>query len=149
MTRFTKDSKYRLRDFRRRGSWASENCKIYTHAQLSQYYIPIHPFGNEKEVVKSLNLAKESCGWVDAYWNMESDVSFIQVLTKEMSNDGKVGLYAQWGNKMKEYLTLTAIIEQPYVTRDIFEEKMAQFVKLGMKPTEQLRLKLRNSKLTL
>jgi len=149
MTRFTKDSKFRLRDFEKRRSWNSENCEIYGHQGLSQSYIPLYPFGNEVDLLEKLAISKESCIWVDAYWNMDNDVSFLQVLSKEASSNAEVGLFAQWGNTIKEYLTLTAVVDQPYITRAIFEEQMELFSSLDIDPSEQLRRKLKDSKVRL
>lgn len=150
MTRFSKDSKYRLRDFKKRGSCGSEGGDIYHHEKLTHSYIPIHPLADDLDILEKLDLAKESCTWVDAYWNMGTDVSFIQVISKEnTANNLEVGLYAQWGNTIKECLTLTSIIEEAFITKSIFEQQMNEFISLGILPSEALRRKLGRLKLKL
>lgn len=141
MSRFSRDSKFRLRDFRRRVN-LNEGCnQVYINKAIDHEYMPVHPFACEVELLKKLKWSSEKCTSVDAYWNMETDIVFIQVLTKTVSNQKKEGLYVRWDNTKKQYLNLFAIIDKPFVTREMFEYVMCKFNELCATPSEKSRKK--------
>ena len=76
MSRFTKDSKFRLRDFSKRVNYSPES--VYKSSAGFEY-IPVHPFSDEDTVLKELYMRPEECRAVDAYWHMGTDIGFLQM----------------------------------------------------------------------
>ncbi len=143
MTRFSRDSKFRLRDFQRRGKSHYATCEVYKHQELEMEYIPIHPFSNEKDTLQRIGIEEKDCFSVDAYWDMKTDVSFMQVSTIDKL-DCKIDLYARWIKEKKRYLNLVAKVNASSITRDIFEQVMSSFYKAGVLPSGKLRRTLTN-----
>jgi hypothetical protein len=106
---------------------------------VNQEYIPVHPFACESELLKDINWLPEKCTSVDAYWKMKNDVSFLQVMTKDVSDNKQVGIYIRWDKTKKQYLNIVAIIDESVVTRDIFEKIMCNVIHLGIHPSEKNR----------
>ncbi len=143
MTRFTKDSKYRLRNFKTRASYSPGD--VLVNPIEAQDYIPIHPFGDDNDLIKKIGLEASDCKAVDAYWHMGTDISFLQVGTRDIYSSFEPGYYAQWSKKKKEYLILTCVTQSDFITRSEFEGIMSRFSKMGCLPSETLRKKLRVS----
>src|SRR5262245_2086866 len=66
----------RWRDFRRRAEYAPED--LYRHRTRGWEYIPVHPFGDESEVLARLGLRPEDCRTADAWWGIEGDATLLE-----------------------------------------------------------------------
>ena len=139
MSRFSRDSKFRLRDFRKRTSKIGRFNQVYINKSIDHEYMPVHPFACEVEMLETLKSSQEQCTSVDAYWNLKTDIAFLQVATKTVFDHKEVGLYVRWEKTKKEYLNLVAIVVAPYVTRESFENVMCRFIKRCISPSERNR----------
>lgn len=145
MSRFTKDSKFRLRDFRRRKDYSPSSVNL--HDALNHEYIPIHPFSDDEELLARLELSASECKSVDAWWNMGADVSLIGIWSRVIQKDRKVGIYASWPKGKQRNLYIMAVVDSETITRSLFEEVMEHACDLELKASEKLRKKL-SDKLT-
>jgi hypothetical protein len=66
----------RWRDFRRRAEYAPDS--VYRHRTRGWEYIPVHPFGDEPDVLARLGLRPEDCRTADAWWGIEDDATLIE-----------------------------------------------------------------------
>ena len=137
MTRFTKDSKFRLRDFRKRKDYSPDS--VCTHPDLLQEYIPNHPFSDDKKILEKLKLRPENCRSVDAWWNMESDICLLGVITKDFEIDRKEGIYASWQREKLGYLYFKVVLDSKMISRASFESIMGRINELGLIASEKLR----------
>jgi len=139
MSRFSRDSKYRLRDFRKRTT-KNDGCnQVYINKSIDHEYMPVHPFAYEVEMLETLKPSPEKCTSVDAYWNLKTDIAFLQVATITVFDHKVVGLYVRWEKTKKEFLNLVAIVDAPYVTRESFENVMCRFINPCISPSEKNR----------
>lgn len=66
----------RWRDFRRRAENAPDS--VYLHRTRGWEYIPVHPFGDEPDILARLGLRPEDCRTADAWWGIEDDATLIE-----------------------------------------------------------------------
>ena len=99
MSRFSKDSKFRLRDFSRRKAYCPDS--VFIHVGLGYEYIPHHPFSDENRLLEKLNLQPRECKSVGAWWNMKTDISLIEVTSNKHNARLNPGLYAGWHKEKK------------------------------------------------
>jgi hypothetical protein len=118
----------RWADFRRRADYAPEN--VYRHRLHGWEYIPVHPFGDEPEVLARLGLRPEDCRTADAWWGIEGDVTLLE--------SGVVGalagparLFAKPTPHEERWVYLVAVFDAPFVTRAAFEAAMVRFAEAG------------------
>ena len=124
----------RLNDFRKRADYSPES--VYIHDGFGWEYIPIHPFGDEEDILKELNIINTSCKNVDGWCLMNNDATLLEtcVLSETTLDEG---LYVKANNKWDERLYLVAVFDAPYVTRTLFEYAMEKFVDSGF-PTKNV-----------
>src|SRR4051794_10886854 len=63
-------------DFRRRADYAPQD--VYRHRTHGWEYIPVHPFGDEPEILARLGLRPEDCRTADAWWGIDGDASLLE-----------------------------------------------------------------------
>ena len=135
MSTLSRDRKYRLRDF---NSFYSGRDDIYIHKSLKHQYTTIHPFADDTELLNKLNIAPEDCRSVDAYWHMESDISFLQVFAH---NDSTI-FRMRWAKEKKSLLNINISVEESYITKYLFEEIMLKIWSKGIRPNAKLKRRL-------
>lgn len=116
----------RCEDFEWRAT--SNPDAVYIHRSRGWRYIPIHPFPDEPNVLERLSLTPNQCLWTDAYWAVDDDVVFLEVISAEVRK-GAFGLYlrtrSEGGNVALGHLP------DAHVSRARFEEIMAEFYDSG------------------
>jgi len=124
----------RWEDFRQRAKLAPQT--VYRHRANGWEYIPMHPFGDELDLLEHLSLAPEDCRHVDAWWGIEGDATLLE---------GSVGapsaLFATGTRHWERSVYVTAVFDAAYVTRAAFEEAMSRFAGAGF--PKDLRFRLR------
>jgi hypothetical protein len=118
----------RWRNFCRRADFAP--AAVYRHQTGGWEYIPVHPFGDEPENLARLGVRPESCWRADAWWGIEEDATLLESSIARVARV-KPGLYARKTEHREGWVYLRAVFEQPFVTRQAFEEAMARFAALG------------------
>ena len=114
----------RWENFRRRARYAPED--VYRHRTRGWEYVPVHPFGDEPEVLRRLGLAPDECHSADAWWGIDGDATLLQ------SCVGRPGrLFAHPTPHWERWVYLVAVFEAPYVTRQAFEAAMCVFADAG------------------
>src|SRR5262245_46641614 len=118
----------RWRDFRRRADYAPGS--VYRHRTHGWEYIPVHPFGDEPEVLARLSLRPEDCQMADAWWGIDGDATLLE--------SGVVGvlgvparLLAKATKHEEQWVYLMAVFDAPFVTRADFEAAMVRFAEAG------------------
>jgi hypothetical protein len=61
----------RWADFRRRADYAPQD--VYRHRTRGWEYIPIHPFGDEPDLLDRLGLCPGDCRSADAWWGIDGE----------------------------------------------------------------------------
>lgn len=92
----------------------------------------IHPFADDHPLLAQIGVQPEECWGVDAYWRSEDDVHLFRVLSARGESARNAGLYASKADNDVYFLNLVGIVEQPAITRDLFEEVMARFADSGV-----------------
>jgi hypothetical protein len=93
-------------------------------------YIPVHPFGDESEVLTRLGLQPEDCRSVDAWWGIDGDATLLQSGVAG-ALFGPAGLYAKPTLHEEGWVYLVAVFDAPFVTRAAFEAAMVRFADVG------------------
>ena len=119
----------RLRDFAARS--AGHPGGVYVHAASGTRYLPIHPFADEADLLARIGASPEGCRGVDAYWEIGGDVCFLEV----WSAADRHGIFARWSDGKLPMLHLAARVRGQTVTRPLFEQVIAKFVRAGV-PTD-------------
>jgi len=140
MSRFSKDSKYRLRDFSRRKRYSPNS--VYVHSTLEHEYIPIHPFSDERDILSELELSPSECRSVDAWWNMGEDVCLLSVYCQQLQDNRENGIHAYWPKYRQRSLYLMAVVDFDNITRELFERIMLRACEQELLASEELRTKL-------
>jgi hypothetical protein len=128
----------RLADFRRRADYAPN--KVYRHRSRSWEYIPIHPFGDEPDDLRRLNLKATDCHSADAWWAIDGDRTLLESRVVRVSN-GQVGLYAAATPHDDRSVFLHAVFDADYVSRHAFEGAMVNFAEAGFPLDQRFRLR--------
>jgi hypothetical protein len=128
----------RWQDFRRRVEFAPQ--KVYRHREAGWEYIPIHPFGDEPEVLANLGMGPEGCVGADAWWGIERDATLLQSWVVRVAHR-PAGLYARRTEDEEGWVDLTAVLDAPFVTRTAFETAMSEFAAIGFPGGERFLLR--------
>lgn len=123
----------RWRDFRRRAEYAPES--VYRHRTRGWEYIPVHPFGDEGDVLARLGLRPGDCWATDAWWGIDGDATLLQSCVGQWYS-----LLAHATPHEKKWVYLRAVFAAPYVTRTAFEEAMVHFAEAGFPGDTRFRL---------
>src|SRR5437667_2336418 len=78
--------KRRWSDFRSRVEYDPQS--VYRHKILGWEYIPVHPFGDEPEILTRLCLRPEACTSADAWWGIDGDATLLQSTVTSISVGG-------------------------------------------------------------
>jgi len=116
----------RCNDFRRRARYAPES--VYRHRLHDWEYIPVHPFADETELLRRLELQPDACRRVDAWCAIDGDVA---LLTCEGTPGSRAPHYRALRPRFGSHLHLHAAIDAPQVTRAEFEAAMTSFWRAG------------------
>jgi hypothetical protein len=119
----TKAQTQRWADFPGRAEYAPES--VYQHRTHGWEYIPIHPFGDEPEVLARLKMQPEDCTSADAWWGIDEDATLL-----ESSVLGSPVLFAKLSPRQHR-VYLVAVFDAPFVTRVAFEAAMVKFAEAG------------------
>jgi hypothetical protein len=128
----------RWRDFRRRADYAPES--VYRHPTRGWEYIPVHPFGDEPEVLSHLGLRPEDCRTADAWWGIDDDATLLESGVVGIL-PGSARLFAKATPHDKRWVYLVAVFDAPFVTRAAFEAAMVQFADAGFPRGEMFQLR--------
>ncbi len=118
----------RWRNFRRRADYAPEN--VYHHRTHGWEYVPVHPFGDEPEVLARLGMRPEDCLSADAWWGVGGDATLLESCVVGVV-PGPARLFAKPTSDEDRWVYLVAVLDAPFVTRTAFEAEMVQFVEAG------------------
>ena len=124
--------------FRRRAEYSPE--KVYRHRTRGWEYIPIHPFGDEPELLARLGLRPEDCGGTDVWWGIDGDPALLESWVVGLSTR-PAGLLAAASGHRNHSVRLQAVFDSPFVTRAEFEVAMARFAEAGFPLAPQFRLR--------
>jgi hypothetical protein len=128
----------RWADFQRRVTFAP--ASVYHHRTHGWRYIPMHPFGDEPDVLARLGLRPEDCQFVDAWWDIDGDATLLETSVAGASQMTP-GLFAKGTATDEEWVYLVAVFDAPYVTRQVFEQAMAEFADFGFPRDRRYRLR--------
>lgn len=100
----------------------------YRHPTHGWRYIPIHPFADELEILERLVISPADCVAVDAYWEIEGDVVFLETMCERDATRPK-GIYVRTG---KDAGTVAhAILPLLSITHAEFEDTMTALFEAG------------------
>lgn len=132
----------RWSDFRRRADYAPQN--VYRHATHGWEYIPVHPFGDEPELLARLELRPEDCRSADAWWGIDGDATLLQSTVEGVSPGPAqqlARLFAEATSHAQGWVYLVAVFDAPFVTRAAFEAAMVRFADAGFPRAPLFRLR--------
>lgn len=129
----------RWSDFRRRADYAPQN--VYRHATHGWEYIPVHPFGDEPELLARLELRPEDCRSADAWWGIDDDATLLQSTVEGVSPGAAQQLFAEATSHAQGWVYLVAVFDAPFVTRAAFEAAMVRFADAGFPRAPLFRLR--------
>ena len=128
----------RWRDFRLRADYAPD--RVYRHRTRGWEYIPVHPFGDEPEVLARLGLRPEDCRTADAWWGIDGDATLLESgVVGAIARSA--GLFAKATEHEESWVYLVAVFDAPFVTRTAFEEAMIRFAEAGFPRAERFQLR--------
>lgn len=124
----------RWEDFRRRADYAPHT--VYRHQTRGWEYIPVHPLGDEPQVLQRLGLQPSDCRSVDAWWGIDGDATLLESRVNTAPE-----LFAKPTSYEERWVYLVALFDARFVTREAFEEAMCRFANAGFPrdPRFQLR----------
>lgn len=128
----------RWKDFRRRADHAPED--VYRHRTHGWEYIPIHPFGDEPEVLARLDLRPEDCHKADAWWSIDGDATLLETSIVGVL-PGPARLFAKATPHDEQWVYLVGIFDASFVTRTMFEAAMVRFADAGFPHDPRFRLR--------
>jgi hypothetical protein len=128
----------RLSDFEARGE--HNPAGLLQHPQHSWRYIAVHPFADDHELLRRIDWPAHKRTSVDAYWEYEGDIYFLQVESEDIGLRPR-GLYYRWNGGNGYVANLVAVIDPAPIVRSCFEAIMTRLAKY-------LPLRGRQSKLT-
>ena len=138
MSNLTKLKANRWNNFRRRADYAPEN--VYRHRTHGWEYIPVHPFGDEPEVLATLEWRAEDCLNADAWWGIDGDATLLESSVVG-SSPGPARLFAKATQHQEQWVYLVAVFAAPFVTRVAFEAAMVRFAEAGFPRSQSFLLK--------
>jgi hypothetical protein len=114
-------------DFRSRAEYSPES--VYRHRTHNWEYIPVHPFGDEPEILARLNMQPEDCLQADAWWGIDEDATLLESSVIRISG-GPARMFGKLSpDNSRVYLC--AVFDAPFVTRVLFEAAMVRFAEAG------------------
>ncbi len=119
MTASNRMRRGRLRDFERHCRHVPSSVCVN---EFGDRFIPIHPFGDDRETLDQLGLRPNDCFTVDAWWQKGNDVYLLQVLLLSKSLHGLPRM-----NYCKKSRSFIAVIDGESVTRAMFHAVMREF----------------------
>ena len=120
----------RWQNFRRRADYAPET--VYRHRTHGWEYIPIHPFGDEPEILAQLHLRPESCLSVDAWWGIDGDATLLEASVVDLTTPPlRARLFSKARDSEEGWTYLVAVFDRPFITRVAFEDAMSRFADAG------------------
>lgn len=128
----------RWKNFRRRADYAPGD--VYRHRSRGWEYIPIHPFGDEPEVLSRLGLRPEDCHRADAWWGIDEDATLLESSVVGAHVSGPARLFAKTAPRV-ERVYLVAILDAPFITRTAFETAMVRFAEAGFPHDRRFQLR--------
>jgi len=111
----------RWESFRERAT-AAGPARVYRHRTHGWEYIPVHPFGDEPEVLERLGLRPDDCRSADAWWGIDGDATLLEARVGDAA-----ALFAKPTPHWERWVYLVAVFEAPFVTREAFEEAQRDF----------------------
>ncbi len=100
--------------------WGSEK-QIVLISNKEYRYVSIHPFSNEDELIKKLNITKEDCTYVGSYVETDKIVSFVELEIESIYKNGsfKQGIYFRMKDKTiySKLIATSDTIDQSYLTK--------------------------------
>jgi hypothetical protein len=103
---------------------------VYQHRTHGWEYIPVHPFGDEQEVLTRLGLQPEDCRVADAWWGIDGDATLLESGIVGVL-PGPARLLAKPTPHAEGWVYLVAVFDAPFVTRAAFEAAMVRFAEAG------------------
>jgi hypothetical protein len=131
----------RWEDFRRRADHAPQN--VYRHRTRGWEYIPVHPFGDEPEILERLGLQPSDCRSAGAWWGIDGDATLL-----ESRVGGTAELFAKPTSGREQWVYLVAVFDAPFVTRVLFERAMSRFADAGFPRDPRFQLREGDPRLT-
>ena len=116
----------RVSDFLSRIDYSPDS--VYSHQERDWRYIPIHPFADEPSILDRLDLTPADCMSADAYWEIDGDIVFLEIISAAQTNREK-GLYCR--TRTEGGNVAFAVLTDDSVTRSEFERVMARFYDSG------------------
>lgn len=116
----------RVEDFQFRIDYSPDSA--YRHRTHGWRYVPIHPFADEPEILERLEISAADCVRVDAYWEIQSDVVFLETMCERGVNR-PTGIYIR--TRKEGGNVAYGILPQPSITRTDFEDTMTALFKSG------------------
>lgn len=130
--------RHRWANFRRRAEYAPSD--VYQHRIFGWEYIPVHPFGDEPEILERLGLRSEDCRSVDAMCGIDED-AFILQATVEGHTSGAPLFSALVSVEEDRWIYVNVLFAAPFVTRIEFEDAMHRIRIIGFLQDPSFRTK--------
>ena len=124
----------RWEDFRRRADYAPHN--VYRHRTRGWEYIPIHPFGDEPQVLERLGLQASDCRSADAWWGIDGDATLLESRVGDSAE-----LFAKPTPHWERWVYLVAVFDAPFIRREAFEKAMCHFADAGFPHDQRFQLR--------
>jgi hypothetical protein len=103
---------------------------VYQHRTRGWEYVPVHPFGDEPEVLARLGLRPEDCLTADAWWGIDGDATLLESGVVSVRRR-PARLLAKPTRHEVGWVYLDAVFDAPFVTRTAFEAAMVRFAEAG------------------
>ena len=113
----------RLAEFESRAQCAPDH--VLRHGERNWRYIAVQPFADDHELLQQMDWPADRCRMVDAYWECDGDVYFLQV---DGFGEGMraPGLYYRWDGGTAYVANLVAVVSPGPIVRGAFETIMSQ-----------------------
>jgi hypothetical protein len=112
----------RLADFESRARYSPD--QVLRHCGQKWRYIAVHPFADDHELLRQLEWPADRCRRVDAYWECQGDIYFLQV-----DAYGEVlrapGKYYRWDGGTAYAANLLVVLSPGIIVRTAFEAIMS------------------------
>lgn len=128
----------RWSNFRRRAANAPES--VYRHRTHGWEYIPIHPFGDEPDILARPGLRSEDCYSADAWWGIDGDATLLESRIVGVLS-GPARLFAKPTIHEERWVYLVAVFDASFITRAAFESAMVRFAEAGFPAGPLFRLR--------
>ena len=99
---------------------------VYVHATRGWRYIPVHPFADDVEILARIDWPPDRCTNVDAYWECDGDIHFVQAHTVG-ADVREIGSYYRWAGNNVYAINCVAVLEERPIVRSDFESILSLF----------------------